>query len=141
LLTLVSNQHNSVSHITVGVGATVELSYPGLDMYLPHILARLDEGKNNITATVLRNNSTAAKVTTKPVANVSTSSTSPTIVKPGIYVDNSTQATTSTSATTKAATKTSKTTTASTATVEVPEIKSEQTVVVETPAEAAAKKA
>ena len=40
LLTLVSNQHNSVSHITVGVGATVELSYPGLDMYLPHILAR-----------------------------------------------------------------------------------------------------
>ena len=86
LLTLVSNQHNSVSHITVGVGATVELSYPGLDIYLPHILARLDEGKNNITAEVIRKNSVAIKSTVKPVATFSTSSASPTIVQPGIYV-------------------------------------------------------
>ena len=131
LLTLVSNQHNSVSHITVGVGATIELSYPGLDMYLPHILARLDEGKNNITATVLRNNATAASVkpTTKPVANTSSSSNSPTIVKPGIYVNKTTD--TVVAATTKVSAK---------ATPAVPAIKAEQAVVVETPAEADAVK-
>ena len=135
LLTLVSNQHNSVSHITVGVGATIELSYPGLDIYLPHILARLDEGKNNITASVLRNNATEVKTTEKPVANTSTSSSaSSTIVKPGIYVDNSSKQTTK-----AATTKVSKA--VATSAVEVPAIKSEQTVVVETPSEASAKKA
>lgn len=135
LLTLVSNQHNSVSHITIGVGATIELSYPGLDMYLPHILARLDEGKNNITATVLRNNSAATvKTTVKPVANTSTTSASPTSVKPGIYVDKSKDTTTTSIA------KSTKTTVAAITTSVVPEIKSEQTVVVETPSEASATK-
>ena len=93
LLTLVSPQRNSVSHVPLGAGATIELSYPGLDMYLPHILARLDEGGNDITHIVLRqkeNAKTLTKVGSKTVTETkkaeAVTTNNPTAVNPNVKI-------------------------------------------------------
>ena len=97
LLSLVSQDSHSVSHVPIGAGTTIELSYPGLDLYLPHILARLNEGGQDITHLVLRSNAVtqAAKTASKLVANKPVAQAAPasaagmtTAVKPGVYVEN-----------------------------------------------------
>ena len=92
LLTLASPLRNSVSQVPLGANATIELSYPGLDLYLPHILARLDEGSNNITHVVLREQAeakvlaaTKPAVLPKPIPVPEPSMV--TNVQPAIYVD------------------------------------------------------
>jgi hypothetical protein len=88
-LTLVSAQRNSVTHVHIGPGSTIDLNYPGLDQYMPHILARLDEGGNDITHKILRKNAETPKVVAPakprplpPQNQVLTSE-----VAPGRYVD------------------------------------------------------
>jgi len=135
LLTLASQQRNSVAHIPLGAGSVIELSYPGLDLYIPHILARIDEGGNDITHIVLRDQATAkaAPTISTPVVPPAVSpkqvveSPNPTAVKPGIYVDN-----------TPKIKPVEQVTPAQVA--PVLEIKPEQAVKIETPAEEAAAK-
>jgi len=97
LLTLPSPQRNTVSHIHLAPNATIDLAYPGLDMYMPHILARM-EGTTNVTHIVLRQNDNAKaaiqaastpKTATPSPAAVSQPARiagNPTAVKPGVYV-------------------------------------------------------
>ena len=92
LLSLASENKHSVSHVPIGPSSTIELSYPGLDLYLPHILARMNESGIDITHLVLRASEDAkvaaekANVKVEPKKQVfSESQTSE--VKPGIYVE------------------------------------------------------
>ncbi len=113
LLTLPSQQRNSVSHIHLAAGSTIELAYPGLDMYLPHILARM-EGTANVTHTILRQNeatkaaaqAAAALAPTTPAKPAVTKPNivagNPTAVRPGIYIDKTPAATPTVVAETKA---------------------------------------
>lgn len=82
LLTLPSAQRNTISHIHLAPNSSIDLSYPGLDMYMPHILARMDGGIN-ITHTVLRQNDNAKSVAS-PEAATTPAATTPTVSKPAV---------------------------------------------------------
>ena len=92
LLSLLSQDRHSVSHIPVGPSTTIELEYPGLDLYLPHILALINESGQDITHLVLReleeNKKAASKVAPVPNKPFVFPTNQTTAVKPGIYVDN-----------------------------------------------------
>lgn len=49
IITLVSENRSSASHITIAAGSKIELSYPGLDAYVPHMLLRINELGQNIS--------------------------------------------------------------------------------------------
>lgn len=54
-LTLVAQTGSSASFITIGPGATIELPYPGLDMFVPHLLLRVTREGVDISHVVLAN--------------------------------------------------------------------------------------
>jgi hypothetical protein len=56
LIAVVNDAGTDVSHVPVGPGARIEVSRPTLDVYLPHVLARLNEAGNDITHIVMRQN-------------------------------------------------------------------------------------
>lgn len=55
IVSLLSDDKASVSSIPLGAGARLEVENSNLDIYVPHILARLDENGNDISHIVLRN--------------------------------------------------------------------------------------
>jgi hypothetical protein len=56
LIAVVNDAGTDVSHVPVGPGARIEVTRPTLDVYLPHVLARLNEAGNDITHIVMRQN-------------------------------------------------------------------------------------
>lgn len=54
ILTLLSEDKASVSSVPLGPGARLEISNANLDIYVPHILARIDEHGNDISHLILR---------------------------------------------------------------------------------------
>lgn len=54
ILTLLSEDKASVSSVPLGSGARLEISNANLDIYVPHILARIDENGNDISHMILR---------------------------------------------------------------------------------------
>lgn len=54
ILTLLSEDKASVSSVPLGSGARLEISNANLDIYVPHILARIDDNGNDISHMILR---------------------------------------------------------------------------------------
>jgi len=54
IVTLISEARTSCNHLPMSPGSKIELNYPGLDMYVPHCLARLDEAGNDISYVVIK---------------------------------------------------------------------------------------
>ena len=54
ILTLLSDDKTQVTSIPLGAGARVEVSNGNLDIYVPHILARVDENGYDISHTVVQ---------------------------------------------------------------------------------------
>ncbi len=54
LIAVVNESRTDVSHIPLSPGARIELNEPTLDMYMPHILARLNGDGQDITHMILR---------------------------------------------------------------------------------------
>ncbi len=55
VVTLVSENKSSISHIPMGPKSRLELSYPGLDVYVPHWLRRVNDAGMDISATIVAN--------------------------------------------------------------------------------------
>ena len=53
VVTLVSENKSSISHIPMGPKSRLELSYPGLDVYVPHWLRRVNDAGMDISATIV----------------------------------------------------------------------------------------
>ncbi len=53
VVTLVSENKSSISHIPMGPNARLELSYPGLDVYVPHWLRRVNDAGMDISASIV----------------------------------------------------------------------------------------
>ena len=53
VVTLVSENKSSISHIPMGPKARLELPYPGLDVYVPHWLRRVNDAGMDISATIV----------------------------------------------------------------------------------------
>lgn len=61
VVTLVNELKTSISHIPMAAGARLELSYPGLDTFVPHVLARVNENGTDISHTVIAAQRAAAE--------------------------------------------------------------------------------
>ena len=61
VVTLVNELKTSISHIPMAAGAKLELSYPGLDTFVPHVLARVNEQGTDISHTVIAAQRAAAE--------------------------------------------------------------------------------
>lgn len=54
ILNLLSTDKTSVTSIPLGAGSRVEVENSNLDIYVPHMLARLDESGNDISHSVIQ---------------------------------------------------------------------------------------
>ena len=54
LIAVVNESRTDVSHIPLSPGARIELNEATLDMYMPHILARINNDGQDITHMILR---------------------------------------------------------------------------------------
>lgn len=63
LIAVLNESRTDVSHIPVSPGAKIEVAEPTLDVYLPHILARMSsDGSQDITSQILRQNEDLKKI-------------------------------------------------------------------------------
>lgn len=69
ILTLLSEDKSSVSSVPLGANSRLEISNNNLDIYVPHILARIDEHGNDISHLVLRAEKDEVPVVVAPLTD------------------------------------------------------------------------